>query len=73
MEWIIIACVVSYLLGVWTTIFAKKTKPSATFIIDCTDATKDVCTLELIENLNDIYSKKEILVKVKTIGDFTQN
>ena len=56
MEWIIVACIISYLLGVWTTIFAKKTKPSATFVIDCTDATKDVCTLELIENLNDTYT-----------------
>lgn len=73
MEWIIIAAIGGYLLGVWTTIFARKTKPSATFIIDCTDATKDVCTLELIENLNDIYQKKEIVVKVKTVGDFTQN
>lgn len=46
-------------------IFCYK-KPSGTFIIDFSDPTKDVCRLELDEDINDIYTKKRILLKIKT-------
>lgn len=49
-------------------IFCYK-KPSGTFVIDMSDVNKDVCRLELYENLNSIYSKKSILLKIKTIGN----
>lgn len=72
MDWMLVGIVVGFLVGVWVTMFAKKIKPSGTFVIDCTDAFKDVCRIELDENLNMIYEKKEIVLRVKTVGDFTQ-
>lgn len=47
--------------------------PSGTFIIDLTDPMKDVCRLDLSEDLNFIYSKSQIVLDVKTIGEFTQD
>ena len=46
---------------------SKKTKPSGMFIIDFSDPTKDVCRLELHEELESIYFKKHIILKIKKI------
>lgn len=45
----------------------KKQKISGTFVIDTADPLKDVCTFELEESLNDIYTKKQIVLNVKVI------
>lgn len=50
--------------------FTERKKAAGTFFIDFTDPDKDVCRLELHENLNDIYTKKQITLNVKTFGDF---
>lgn len=50
-------------------VFFERKKPSGTFVIDMSDANKDVCRLELDENLNSIYSKKSILLKIKALGN----
>lgn len=47
----------------------KSTKPSGTFIIDFSDPVKDVCRIELDESLDNIYTKKEIVLRVKTYED----
>lgn len=51
-------------------VFGVRKKSSGTFFIDFTDPAKDVCRLELSENLNEIYTKKQITLNVKTFGDF---
>lgn len=50
---------------------SKPTKPSGSFIMDFSDPDKDICKLELSEDLNDIYTKKEITLTVVT-RDFSQ-
>lgn len=74
MEYLIFI-VIGMILGGGITYFIvrKETKPSATFIIDLTDPMKDICKFELEESLETIYSKKQIIVNVKTYGDITQN
>ena len=52
-------------------IFCYK-KSSGTFIIDFSDPTKDVCRLELDEDINDIYTKKRILLNIKTFENSQQ-
>lgn len=47
--------------------FGNRKKASGTFVIDTTDPTKDICRFEMDESLNEIYSKKQILLKVKVI------
>jgi hypothetical protein len=49
--------------------FSERKKAAGTFFIDFSDPDKDVCRLELHENLNDIYAKKRIILNVKTFGD----
>lgn len=54
-------------IGVGLTIlFNKKRKPSGIFVMDFSDPLKDVCRLELAEDLNSIYQKKQIMLTVKT-------
>lgn len=48
--------------------FVEVKKPSGSFVIDLSDSAKDVCTLNLYEDINDIYRKKHIVLKVKTNG-----
>lgn len=48
--------------------FVEVKKPSGSFTIDLSDSAKDVCTLNLYEDINDIYRKKQIVLKVKTIS-----
>lgn len=47
-------------------VFGERKRPAGTFIIDFSDPAKDVCRLDLDEDLNAIYSKKHIILKVKT-------
>lgn len=49
-------------------IFLKSKKKSGTFIIDFTDPMKDVCRLELEEDINDLCKKKQIILKVISFG-----
>ncbi len=49
-------------------LFVDRKKPSGTFVIDFSDVAKDVCRLELDEHLDDIYGKKSILLRVRTIA-----
>ena len=53
--------------------FGKVKKPSGTFVIDLSDPEKDVCRLELEETLGEIYVKKNIILKVKSIAELSQN
>lgn len=46
-------------------VFGKRKKPSGTFVIDLSDPMKDVCRLEMDDNLNDIYAKKQIILNVR--------
>lgn len=43
----------------------KKMKQSATFVMDFSDPAKDICRLEIEEDLNLIYEKDYILVKIE--------
>ena len=52
-------------------VFGERKKPSGTFVIDVSDPMKDVCRLELDENLNQIWSKKQIILKVKTFAELS--
>lgn len=54
-------------------VFVERKKPSGRFIIDLTNPEKDVCTMEMYENLNSIYSKKQIVLTVKVLEDDTLN
>lgn len=49
-------------------IFLRSKKVSGSFIIDFTDPMKDVCRIELEEDLDAICKKKQIIFKVKTYG-----
>lgn len=53
-------------------VFCERKHPSGTFVIDFSDPMKDVCKLELDEDINDIYLKKQIILNVKTYGDISQ-
>lgn len=46
-------------------VFGERKKASGSFVIDMTDPEKDICRFEIDESLNEIYSKKYILLKVK--------
>lgn len=52
--------------------YSGKRKSSGTFIIDFSDPIKDVCKLELDEDLNSIYQKKQIVLNIKTYEDNSQ-
>lgn len=59
-----------FIVGIWVGlllyyIFGVRKKPSGTFVIDLRDPEKDVCRLEMDDNLNDIYSKKQIILNVR--------
>lgn len=66
-----------FFLGLFTGIVVmifvrKKPKPSGTFVMDFTDPLKDVCRMELSEDLNSIYQKKQIVLNVKAVGSESQ-
>lgn len=45
---------------------------SGTFVMDFTDPEKDVCRLEMNDNLEQIYSMKQIVLNVKVYEDDSQ-
>ena len=57
-------------IGILVTSYAikKQSKPSGTFIIDVSDPMKDMCNLQLDESLDAIFSKKKIILRVKTFA-----
>ena len=62
------------IVGIWVGlllyyIFGVRKKPSGTFVIDLRDPEKDVCRLEMDDSLNDIYSKKQIVLNVRVYED----
>jgi hypothetical protein len=66
--------VLGILVGVFITyVMHLRKRPSGTFIMDLSDPTKDVCRLELDENLNSIYTKKKIVLRVRVYEDNSQN
>lgn len=51
----------------------KMNKPSGTFVIDFSDPVKDVCRLELDDSLNELYTKKQMILTIKTYGENSLN
>lgn len=51
----------------------KPDKPSGTFVIDFSDPLKDICRLELDTDLNELYSKKQMILNIKTYGEDSLN
>lgn len=63
-----------FIVGIWVGlllfyVFGVRKKPSGTFVIDLRDPEKDVCRLEMDDSLNDIYSKKQIVLNVRVYED----
>lgn len=54
-------------------IFSERKRTSGTFIIDFSDPAKDVCRLELSEDINTIYSKNRIILNVETYSESSPN
>ena len=59
-----------FIVGIWVGlllfyVFGVRKKPSGTFVIDLRDPEKDVCRLEMDDSLNDIYTKKRIILNVR--------
>lgn len=73
MGYSILLFIAGVLFGVVIThyILTKSSKPSGTFIIDLSDPIKDVCRFEMDESLDSIYSKKKIVLNVKTYAEFS--
>ena len=74
MEYLIMI-VIGMIIGGGITYFTvlKENKPSGTFVIDLSDPMKDVCRMEMDESLDSIYSKKQIVLNVKTFVEFSQD
>ena len=56
---IVVGIIVSYIFFQFT-----KREPSGTFVIDLSDPMKDVCKLELEEDLETIYKKKYMILNI---------
>ena len=59
-----------FIVGIWVGlllfyVFGVRKKPSGTFVTDLRDPEKDVCRLEMDDSLNDIYTKKRIILNVR--------
>ena len=65
--------IVGAMIGFWLSYYVIKidNKPSGTFVIDVSDPMKDVCRFEMDESLDSIYSKKRIVLNVRTYGEFS--
>ena len=50
-------------------IFAERKHYSGTFVIDLTENAKEPICLKMDENLNTIYGKKHISLKVRVLED----
>jgi hypothetical protein len=68
-----IGLIVGLVIGlIMHVIFSRKPKTSGSFIMDFSDPLKDVCRLDLTEDLNSIYGKKYIVLAVETHEDDSQ-
>ena len=69
----LVCIVIGMIIGGGITYFTilSDLKPSGTFVIDVSDPMKDICRFEMTESLETIYSKKQIILDVKTYGDFS--
>lgn len=65
--------IVGVIIGYWLAYFTIKmdNKTSGTFVIDLSDPIKDVCRFELDESLESIYTKKRMILNVKTYSDIS--
>lgn len=63
----LICFVVGILVGM-TVVYTTKPydRPSGTFVIDFSDPMKDVCRIEFDESIENIYTKKSIVLNIKT-------
>lgn len=61
---VFIGCVLRYAFG-------ERKKPSGSFVMDFSDPMKDVCRLELDEDINTLYSKKYITLNVKVYDEYS--
>lgn len=69
---ILVGVLLCFVFGGFDWLFkSKPKKPSGSFIMDFSDPDKDICKLELSEDLNDIYTKKEIVLTV-VARDYSQ-
>lgn len=69
----IIGVFIGMLVGVlFHHIFVSRKRSSGTFVMDFTDPMKDVCRIELDDNLNSLYSKKHIILQVAVIEDHSR-
>lgn len=61
-----IGFIVGVLIGLTVFVISKCKRPktSGAFVMDFTDPLKDVCRLELAEDLNSIYTKQYITLQV---------
>ena len=62
----ILVFLIGVCVGVLIATILSSKKLSGTFIIDFSDPIKDICRLELDDNLETIYKKKRIVLKVQT-------
>lgn len=67
--WILIGVVLGGIAMYFTII--NRSKPSGTFVIDLSDPMKDICRIEMDESLDSIYTKKRIILKVKTYAELS--
>ena len=69
----LVCIVIGMIIGGGITYFTiiSELKSSGTFVIDVSDPMKDICRFEMSDSLETIYSKKQIVLDVKTYGDFS--
>lgn len=68
-----IGLLVGVLIGViYNVVSKRKLRASGTFVMDFSDPLKDICRLDLAEDLNSIYEKPFIVLEVKTHGSDSQ-
>lgn len=60
----VIGLIVGVILGVWGYALTHKRIPSGTFIMDFSNPDEEFCKLVMDEDLNSIYTKKEIILRI---------
>lgn len=70
----IIGVIVGAILGAWGYVLThKKPVPSGTFIMDFSNPDEEFCKLVMDEDLNSIYTKKEIILRIDAKDFDSQN
>lgn len=69
----LVCMIIGMIIGGGITYFTiiSEFKSSGTFVIDVSDPMKDICRFEMTDSLETIYSKKQIVLDVKTYCDFS--